>query len=141
MDVEEALQRDLTELCKREELLWKDKAKARWIEEGDANTNYFHLSTVIHMRYNSINKILNSYSNWISDKEGIGKEFEGYSQDLFTSDRPNFPIGLQNLLQPIVDDNMNQILTTIPSGLEIQKALMKMGNLKSPGPDGLNALF
>lgn len=38
--LEDRLQLELHEIFKREELLWRDKAKTRWIEEGDANTHF-----------------------------------------------------------------------------------------------------
>lgn len=40
---------DLDELLVREDVMWKDKAKARWNEEGDASTHYFHLTMVVHL--------------------------------------------------------------------------------------------
>lgn len=57
---EETKQRDLDELLRREEALWRDKAKAKWTGDGDANTHFFYLSTLIHRRYNTISQILNS---------------------------------------------------------------------------------
>lgn len=44
----------LDDLLKSNELIWKDKAKVRWMEEGDGNTPFFPLSTIIHRRYNAI---------------------------------------------------------------------------------------
>lgn len=45
---EDKLQSELDTLLRCEELMWKDKAKTRWVEEGDDNTHFFHLSTIIH---------------------------------------------------------------------------------------------
>lgn len=59
-EAEATIQHELNEYLKREELLWRDKAKSRWIAEGDANTRFFHITTVIHRRYNSIKRILAS---------------------------------------------------------------------------------
>lgn len=58
--------RDLDDLYHREELLWRDKVKARWLDEGDANTHYFHLTAIIHQRYDTINTILNDEHVWVS---------------------------------------------------------------------------
>lgn len=41
LQAEVAAQTTLDSLLKREEQLWRDKAKARWIDEGDANTRFF----------------------------------------------------------------------------------------------------
>lgn len=47
---EQFLQFELNEMLKREARLRKDKAKGKWIQEGDTNTRYFYLSTIIHRR-------------------------------------------------------------------------------------------
>lgn len=44
------LQNHLDEVLKCEQILWWQKAKTRWLEEGDANTYFFYLSTIIHRR-------------------------------------------------------------------------------------------
>lgn len=140
-EAETTLQFELNEYLKREELLWRDKAKSRWIEAGDANTRFFHLTTVIHRRYNSINRILASNNQWLHSRGAIGQEFECFFRELFTSIRPRFPIRLHGLLNQCVTEVMNQQLIVVPSSHEILLALKQMGNLKSPGPDGFNVLF
>lgn len=82
--------RDLDDLYTREETLWRDKAKARWMEEGDANTHYFHLSTIIHRRYNRIHHILDSNNQWLSNRQLIGNAFQTYFTNLFVIVGPSF---------------------------------------------------
>lgn len=53
-----------------------EKSKQIWIEEGDANTRFFHLATIIQRRYNSIDNLLFSGNSCKSDSEGIGQEFD-----------------------------------------------------------------
>lgn len=138
---EELLQHELNEFLKREELLWRDKAKARWIKEGDANTHFFHLTTVIHRRFNSVNRILSHSNQWLSTREDIGQEFERHFKDLFTSVKPCFPTRLHGLLIPCITEGMNRSLVAVPHHLEIVQALKQMGSLKSSDPDGFNVLF
>lgn len=73
------LSRELDALLLQEEMLWRDKAKARWTEDGDANTHYFHLTTIVHRNHNSIQRILTDRSIWISTREQIGQAFVQYS--------------------------------------------------------------
>ncbi|KAI3467460.1 hypothetical protein Pfo_024123 [Paulownia fortunei] len=46
--IEETLQVEWDEKYKRMEILWRQKAKQRWLQDGDANTNFFHLTTIFH---------------------------------------------------------------------------------------------
>ncbi|KAI5654169.1 hypothetical protein M9H77_31356 [Catharanthus roseus] len=42
---EGSLQLELDELLKREEIIWRDKAKAKWLEEGDSLTDHWTPTT------------------------------------------------------------------------------------------------
>ncbi|KAG8369712.1 hypothetical protein BUALT_Bualt14G0042400 [Buddleja alternifolia] len=53
--MEEALVGDLNELLMREEVMWRQRAKQKWLKKGDANTRFFHLSTIIHRRAEASN--------------------------------------------------------------------------------------
>lgn len=98
LEEEHMAQKTLDTLLKREELLWRDKSKVRWIDEGDANTRFFHVSTLIHRRYNAISYIQNCDNEWIRSRQGIGMAFQRFFVDLFTSAEPQFPDNLQNLI-------------------------------------------
>lgn len=58
LEMEGAAQLELDEIWTRERLLWKAKAKAKWIAEGDANTRFFHISTITHRKYNYIHTMI-----------------------------------------------------------------------------------
>lgn len=122
----------MDELLRREEILWRDKAKERWMEEGDANTHFFHLTTLIHRRYNSINGILNEHNIWLHDRRQISAAFEEYFVKLFTTVQPNFPADFHDQFQPQISSKMNQALLVTPTHDEIQSALFSMGSFKSP---------
>lgn len=82
------LQNELDELLKREEPLLRDKAKSKWLQEGDANTHFFHLTTILHRRYNSITSILSSNNLWLSKRQKIDMAFQEYFEALFQSFEP-----------------------------------------------------
>lgn len=128
-------------LHKREEILWRDKAKARWIDEGDANTRFFHLSTIINQRYNTILAIVNSNNSWSRFRNKIGTEFQQFFNDSFDSTEPHFPSGIHNLFRQVISPAMNDMLMELPSQMEIQRVIFSMGNHKSPDPDSMTVLF
>lgn len=59
---EASLQLNLDEWLKRLEIFWKQKSKVKWFKDGDANSRFFHLSTIIHARSNKIPFIVD-YNN------------------------------------------------------------------------------
>lgn len=135
------LQRDLDELLQREEILWRDKAKARWLAEGDANTHYFHLSSIIHRRYNAINRILDSRNVWLCDRNSVGNSFVDYFLELFDSVHPSYPEDLLALIPTQISPESNARLLVVPFYEEVLHALCNMRNFKSPGPDGFTTNF
>lgn len=132
---------DLMELEKQEAIFWKERSKVRWVEEGDLNTHYFHVSTVIHRRYNHITYILNSENHWINDRQLIGGEFEAFFKGLYATVFPIFPADMQELILPVITPRMNAELTACPLPSEVHQTLFAMGTYKSPGPDGMTVVF
>lgn len=139
--VEQSKQWELEELLKREELLWRDKAKAKWMEDGDANTHFFHVTILIHRRRNAINQILDSSNHWITEWAAIGEEFKVFYNDLFSSSKQTFPNRFEGLFQPCISDNQNHALQTIPTGKDIYTAIFSMGSYKSPGLEDMTVTF
>ncbi|XP_020680483.1 uncharacterized protein LOC110098107 [Dendrobium catenatum] len=54
---------------------WRQRAKARWIEEGDANSHFFHASASARRRGNRIAQVNDSDGNCIIDLILIQEEF------------------------------------------------------------------
>ncbi|XVE72199.1 hypothetical protein DITRI_Ditri11bG0019900 [Diplodiscus trichospermus] len=57
--------KDLEDLLSREEAMWPQRAKSRWLTEGDRNTRYFHATATRRRQNNHISRIL--------DEGGIGR--------------------------------------------------------------------
>lgn len=138
---EEHLQQALDEVLKREELMWRDKARINWLEDGDANTKFFHLSTILNRRYNGIDCLLSSSNSWLSEWGDIGMEFVAFYSSLFSTDSPIFPADLEGLISPSIPDATNAFLTSIPSNDEIPSIVFQMSSHSSPKPNGFPPLF
>jgi hypothetical protein len=127
---------------KREQILWREKSKAAWMEESDANTHFFHLSTIIHRRYNTIDSILMLDNCWETDWFSIGNNFDQYFTNIFLSSNPSFPFDLQNLISPSLSEVDTDNFCSIPNPKPHKKGLFfSMKGGKSPRPDGMTSSF
>lgn len=141
LQFEQAVVRDLTAMEKQAEIFWKERAKTQWIEEGYSNTHYFHVTTLIHRRYNRVDYLKNAENTWIYDRQSIGAEFETHFCNIFANVHPNCHDFLQELIHPVMSSTTNTDLIQCLSPLEIKRAIFSMGNYKSPGPDSMTVTF
>ena len=75
LELEVSLSLELDEWLVREDLKWKQKSREIWIREGDQNTRFFHLSTLIRRMRNYIQEIKLEDGSWINDGEDIQMYF------------------------------------------------------------------
>ncbi|KAL0433722.1 UNVERIFIED_CONTAM: hypothetical protein Slati_2706500 [Sesamum latifolium] len=84
------LKREFEELSNNEELLWKQRAKALWLAEGDKNTTFFHAKEANERRIRKEVKALrDDGGNLISDSKGIKGIVEHYFAEIFRSTCPS----------------------------------------------------
>ncbi len=91
LEIEAAFCLELEEWMEKEELKWKQKSRKLWLREGDRNSKFFHLSTVIIRRSNRINEIKLDDGSWLHGREQIGQYFTRQFKNLFQSVEPHFP--------------------------------------------------
>uniref|UniRef100_A0A2N9HH03 Reverse transcriptase domain-containing protein n=1 Tax=Fagus sylvatica TaxID=28930 RepID=A0A2N9HH03_FAGSY len=139
--LEAKLQCDLNGWLAKLEIVWKQKSRELWLKEGNRNSKFFHLSTIIHRRRNAIDVIKGDNGVWIVNRKEIKDFVVDKFQDLFTEDQVMFPAGLEQLISPSITDVDNDKLCSIPTPVEIKEVVFGMYSDKAPGPDGLPALF
>lgn len=140
-----ALQVELDMWLQRIETFWKQKAKDKWLMDGDSNTRYFHLTTIINARHNRIISIKNMNNLVFYDRNSIGNCFVNFYKTLFTSSYASsslpYPDNLDNLFSLTIENQDISNLTSIPTPMTMKKTLFSFADNKSPGPDGLPPTF
>ncbi|XP_021729754.1 uncharacterized protein LOC110696708 [Chenopodium quinoa] len=63
--LEASLHREMDDVLNQEEMLWFQKSSVEAIPDGDRNTRYFHLSTIMRRRRNRIETLQDGDGNWI----------------------------------------------------------------------------
>lgn len=133
-------QAEHTKWLKYEESILKQKANIRWLEEGDANTKYFHAIINEKRRRRTLQRIQNSDGNWINEDENISREAIKYFSTLLQGEfEPEYHH--LDCLSRIITHQDNELLCVIPEEEEIRKAVFDTSPNSAPGPDGFGGSF
>ncbi|XP_019167697.1 PREDICTED: uncharacterized protein LOC109163410 [Ipomoea nil] len=138
--LERKLVTELNEVLKQEELLWFQKSRRMWIQDGDRNTAFYHKSTLIRRNRSRI-RMLKINGEWNSDFKTISDHISNFFIDLFG--RKNIMDGSPNDMYcgPKLDTGQMHKLTREVTMCEVKKAVFDMKKFGSPGPDGIQAAF
>ncbi|KAB1203090.1 hypothetical protein CJ030_MR8G005522 [Morella rubra] len=139
--VEKLLILALNEELRKEEDLWRMKSRDLWLTTRDLNTKYFHTSTIIRRRRNSVDFLKTEDGIWISSREEVSNYISNFFRQLYLSIQPDVPHDLEGLVSPVLTPSENVALCAIPSAEVIHSTLLSLGSYKAPGPDGMTAIF
>jgi hypothetical protein len=88
-----------------------------------------------------MNFLKTSAGGWLLDRAAIGGNFVDHFSNLFSSSSPPMDDELSDLFPPIITEEENIALISIPTEEEVFKVLSSIDSSKAPGPDGFSALF
>ncbi|KAL8479391.1 hypothetical protein ACS0TY_026316 [Phlomoides rotata] len=131
---------ELIRFVQWKEKLLAQKAKAKWLKEGDVNSSYFHGWINKNRKANMIEGLLinDRWTNSVDDvKKGIREHFEQHFRKP-VSCRPQLPI---DIFSRSIDECSNQLLTSRFTEEEIKEAVWTCDSEKSPSPDGYSFGF
>jgi hypothetical protein len=114
---------ELGNLLNKEKILWRSKSRETWLTCKDLNTKYFHTSTLIRRRANAINFLKLDSGIWVSSRADIGGSFTSHFTKLFTSSNSPTDPKMLELFDPIIIEEDNTFLCSIPSKEEIVEVL------------------
>jgi hypothetical protein len=136
-----ALKREVNTLLNREECMWRQRSRKKWLRWGDKNTSFFHHSATQRRRRNLISEIQDNHGNCYNSEEDIARTFEDHFVSLFSSSHPTEFDSVLSGVHRVVTDEMNAELVREFTAEEVDTALKQMAPSTAPGPDGMSPLF
>lgn len=129
----------LNELLYHEEVYWKQRAKTFWLQEGDANTRFFHASATTRKKTNHVSWLKSETGDRVENHDGMCRIVQDYYTNIF-ADSNEVDIELSES-STSVSDEQNSMLVGEVTFEEFSLAIKQMHPDKASGPDGLNPAF
>lgn len=135
------IKKKIDDLWHQEELYWSQRARVKWLQDGDKNTKFFYATTIQRRGKNRIQRLQNSRGELVEGKNELFNTILEHFEEVYRSDSPtDFQPCLMHIPSLITND-MNDALLAPVTEEEIKNAAFSLGSLKAPGPDGFNGLF
>ncbi|XP_042482080.1 uncharacterized protein LOC122062505 [Macadamia integrifolia] len=123
------------------EKLWAEKAKLRWMKNGDCNSKIFHLSVKLRRLKNQITSLKKEDGTWVSDQQGISSYVSDFFEKFHEADAVTIHNDLLDNIPKVLEEEDVAGLEIVPSGDEIKQAVWDLDPVSSPGPDGFPGSF
>ncbi|KAK2424264.1 hypothetical protein QL285_034644 [Trifolium repens] len=125
----------------KQEVFWQEKARLNWHLKGDRNTKYFHRLAKIKTSTKLINSLQHG-ETVLTEKDQISEHIVNYYKNLFcTNSVLQDSLLADEVIPNLVTDDVNSLLTVLPSHDEIKAAVFSLNKDSAPGPDGFGAFF
>jgi hypothetical protein len=139
--LEQRLQWELNDILRKEELMWFQRSRAKWLMDGDRNTRYYHVKTVARRRKNNVIMLKDDNGQWIDDVTQLQNLSTDFYKKLFSDDQISRPWTNIGIKYPVLDPEMLSKLAEPVSIEEVRRAVFNMHPWKAPGPNGFPAGF
>ena len=123
------------------DMYWRQRAHVRWFQERDRNTSFFHAVCKERRKRNRIGKLRKDDGSWVEGEEEKKTFIANYFLDLFRTRGDQVSQQILNAVEAKVTEPMNDSLLKDFTADEVRRALDNIGDLKTPGPDGMSAIF
>lgn len=134
-----SLMSELDSCQRKEEMMWAQRSKTKWLKEGDSNTMYFHRMATQRKRTNHISLIQDDVGTSTNHRE-ITKAFTDFWRSSIGTEHCSALFADWDLL--FANNQVEMPSLEEPFTLEeIKDALFSFGPEKAPGPDGYPPLF
>ncbi|XP_060170788.1 uncharacterized protein LOC132601740 [Lycium barbarum] len=124
-----------------QDTILRQKARVRWLSEGDTNSAFFHGIIKGRRKRLNIQKIRDEDDNLFEGTAAIAEAAVDFFQKLFSPESTTDEPTSLNVIQSVVSDEDNRFLIAIPSREEIKEIVFQLDPDSAPGPDGLSGKF
>ena len=130
-------------MLNQEEELWALKSRVNWMIQGDRNTTFYHVSTLVRWKRNQILSIKDPMGEWVHEESAIKEVVRSGFNAIYTT---SFVVGSRgdpvlSQWQARLTSEEKESIGGAASEEEIKSALWSLKAFKAPGPDGLHAGF
>ncbi|RVW46188.1 Transposon TX1 uncharacterized 149 kDa protein [Vitis vinifera] len=125
---------ELEELILRDEIHWRQKARVKWVKEGDCNTKFYHKVANGRRNRKYIKELENERGLVLKNAESITEEILLYFEKLYTSPTGE-SWGVEGLDWSPISEESALRLDSPFTEKEISKAIFQMDRDKAPRPD------
>ena len=140
--LENKLRTEMERVLNDEEMLWFQKSRLEALSDGDRNTRYFHLSTIIRRKRNRVDALLDESGNWVTNADQVKSMILTFWKQLFQEEHCSASVEpLPRDYFPDISDIDREKLARPFSHCEVYAALKEMQPFKAPGPDGFQPVF
>ncbi|KAL2904550.1 LINE-1 retrotransposable element ORF2 protein [Bienertia sinuspersici] len=122
----------------------QQKARIKWLQEGDDNTALFHRSLKAQRLRSNLYTIYNMQGQLQSDPDSVSKAFLDYYEQLIGKSDEG---GRQKVVMEVMEVGLrlstaqqDRLIAPFTSA-DVKNAIFSMDGSKAPGPDGFNAQF
>ncbi|XP_071913980.1 uncharacterized protein [Coffea arabica] len=125
------LKKKLVAAYKDEEAYWSQKARQKWLMEGDKNTK----CVAGRRKRNRIGLLKKRDGDWCKDEKETSTKIIQYFKDIFTAEAPHGIDAILNKIPQSITSVMNKQLILPVTEQEVQRVVFSMHPNKSPSPD------
>ncbi|XP_026399197.1 uncharacterized protein LOC113295052 [Papaver somniferum] len=125
----------------QEKTLLRQKYRVKWIQEGSANTNFFHTIMKIRNSRNMISELEDYNGNVMTNQTQISDFLVQHFKKKFEFQPVDDAEQLLKVIPKMVTEEDQQNLDVIPEAEEIKNIIFEMDPESAPGPDGFSGIF
>ncbi|KAH1238893.1 hypothetical protein GmHk_08G023471 [Glycine max] len=132
MMIKKQLQEDLWMAAQSHESLLRQKARSRWIKEGDCNSRYFHLMINATRRNNCLKGLMVDGA-WTDDPTTVKEAVRVFFEQHFKENEKDRPT-LDGVAFKTIDNQQNDTLVRdrLPTRVNLNRRQIQVGELTCP---------